>query len=48
MNEAPQGVIVGGWSYVIAAYSVTAVGLGLYMWSLGTRLRRLRGKDHES
>ena len=35
----PEGVIVGGWSYVIAAYSVTVVGLALYAWSLRARSR---------
>jgi CcmD family protein len=38
----PQGVIVGGWSYVIAAYVVVAVGLALYAWSLFQRLRTAR------
>lgn len=46
MNEIPEGVIVGGWSYVIAAYTVTAVGLTVYTWSLRRRLRRLRDHDH--
>lgn len=45
MNDIPEGVIVGGWSYVIAAYTVTAVGLTLYAWSLRSRLRRLRDQD---
>ena len=30
----PEGVIAGGWSYVIAAYALTAVGLLAYGWSL--------------
>lgn len=33
----PEGVIVGGWSYVIAAYGVTAVGLIVHAWSLWRR-----------
>jgi lipopolysaccharide export LptBFGC system permease protein LptF len=41
----PEGVIAGGWSYVIAAYSITAVGLAAYAWSLVHRLRG--GADHE-
>ena len=48
MNEVPEGVIVGGWNYVIAAYTVTAVGLALYAWSLRNRLRRFRDKDPKS
>jgi hypothetical protein len=33
------GVIHGGWSYVIAAYLATALGLLVYGASLWTRLR---------
>lgn len=36
----PEGVIVGGWPSVIAAYSITAIVLGLYVWSLLHRSRR--------
>jgi hypothetical protein len=36
----PEGVIIGGWNYVIAAYSLTAVGLAAYAWSLAHRARR--------
>lgn len=39
MPDAPAGVIVGGWSYAIAAYSITAIGLILYTWSLVARLK---------
>lgn len=41
MSDAvmPEGVIAGGWSYVIAAYTVTAVGLSVYIWTLVSRLR---------
>ena len=35
-----EGVIVGGWSYVVAAYSITAAGLVLYVWSLFARYRK--------
>ena len=35
-----EGVIIGGWNYVIAAYSITATGLILYTWSLVARYRR--------
>lgn len=38
----PEGVIVGGWSYVIGAYAVVAVGLTLYAVSLFQRLRSVR------
>lgn len=40
MPEVPEGVVVGGWSFVTAAYSITAVGLAAYGWSLISRLRR--------
>ncbi len=42
MSDAvmPEGVIAGGWSYVIAAYSVTAIGLSVYIWSLVSRSRK--------
>lgn len=30
----PEGVIVGGWPYVIAAYGITATVLVLYLVSL--------------
>ncbi len=42
---APEGVIIGGWSYVIAAYSITTVGLLLLAWSLRVRLENARNKD---
>ncbi len=35
-----EGVIVGGWPYVIAAYSITVAGLLGYLWSLSRRRRR--------
>jgi hypothetical protein len=38
----PEGVIVGGWEYVIAAYVVTAVGLIAYTWSMVARWREAR------
>ncbi len=36
----PEGVIIGGWNYVIAAYAVLAVGLALYVASLLWRARQ--------
>ncbi len=27
MPEATEGVIIGGWPYVIAAYSITMIGM---------------------
>ncbi len=39
---APQGVIVGGWSYVIATYALSAVVLSAYAGTLLLRLRRTR------
>ena len=41
----PEGVLYGGWSFVIAAYSVTFVGLTIYTWSLLSRLRNLRDEE---
>jgi len=45
MPDAPTGVIVGGWSYVIAAYTITTVGLVAYAWSLVARLRRAADEE---
>gem|GEM_PF-6232167 len=39
MTEAPAGVIAGGWSYVIAAYSLTVVVFAGFLWSLLSRSR---------
>lgn len=39
------GVVVGGWSYVIAAYSVTGIALLLYGVSLMARLRAEGRRD---
>jgi hypothetical protein len=36
------GVVTGGWNFVIAAYTVTLVVLGVYGISLITRLRQER------
>lgn len=41
----PEGIIAGGWAYVIAAYSITALGLAAYIWSL--KLRSRKGADHD-
>jgi hypothetical protein len=34
-----QGVITGGWNFVVAAYSITAAVLLIYGVTLITRLR---------
>ena len=39
-----NGVIQGGWSYVIAAYALTATGLLVYGISLIVRLREGRSE----
>ncbi len=44
---APEGVIIGGWSFVIAAYSITAAGLLLFLWSLRARLKSVRKKEYD-
>lgn len=47
MSEAAvaEGVIIGGWSYVVAAYTITAAGLVSYIWSLFARARRIKHED---
>jgi len=42
-----EGVIVGGWNFVIAAYSVTVVGLVGYGLSLRRRLRSIDQQGDE-
>ena len=39
---SPDGVIVGGWGYVVATYSITGVVLVAYAAWLVIRLRRRR------
>ncbi len=48
LENVPQGVIAGGWKYVIAAYSITFGALILYTWSLVLRERRERHERRES
>ena len=40
-----QGVVIGGWNFVIAAYSLTAAVLTIYGVSLMTRLRAARSEQ---
>lgn len=44
----PEGVILGGWNFVIAAYAITASGLVLYAWSLIRRTRQQLHKEGKS
>lgn len=44
----PEGVIIGGWSYVVAAYVVTAAVLVGYAWSLRSRLSQTQTKSSPS
>ena len=44
-SEIAEGVIIGGWSYVVAAYTITAAGLVSYIWSLFARARRFQDED---
>ena len=37
-----NGVITGGWSFVVAAYSLTTAALLIYAITLFTRLREVR------
>lgn len=39
------GVVQGGWGFVIAAYSITAIGFIVYGISLFARLKELRKHD---
>ena len=39
---APEGVIIDGWNFVVAAYAVTGVVLAAYAWSLRSRLTKLK------
>ncbi len=43
-----EGVIVGGWNFVIAAYCITAAGLVFYSWSLIRRTRQQNRKEGKS
>jgi len=42
-----EGVIIGGWSYVVAAYIITGAGLLAYVWSLLVRLRKSRDRRED-
>ena len=44
----PEGVIIGGWSFVVAAYVITAAGLALYAWSLRSRLKKIQSRIGKS
>jgi hypothetical protein len=43
-----RGVITGGWSYVVAAYTLTTVVLSVYGISLFKRLSEARGPRPEA
>jgi hypothetical protein len=42
-----QGIVSGGWNFVIAAYGITAAVLILYGVTLITRLREARTRSAE-
>ena len=42
-----QGIVAGGWNFVIAAYGITAAVLVLYGVTLITRLREARTRAAE-
>ncbi len=42
-----QGIVSGGWNFVIAAYGVTAAVLLIYGVTLITRLREARSRSAE-
>lgn len=39
------GVVQGGWEFVVAAYTITALGFVIYGVSLVMRLRELKKHD---
>jgi hypothetical protein len=43
----PEGVIIGGWNFVVAAYAVTAVVLAAYAWSVRSRLAKLQSRNRK-
>ena len=43
----PEGVVVGGWGFVIAAYTITAAGLVIYTLTLIARKRRMERKNND-
>jgi hypothetical protein len=42
-----QGVVAGGWNFVVAAYSITIGVLVLYGVTLITRLREAKSRTTE-
>ena len=42
-----QGIVSGGWNFVIAAYGVTAAVLVIYGVTLITRLREAKSRASE-
>ena len=42
-----QGIVSGGWNFVIAAYGITAAVLVLYGVTLITRLREAKSRSTE-
>jgi hypothetical protein len=42
-----NGVVTGGWNFVIAAYSITIAVLAIYGISLISRLRGERSNDSQ-
>ncbi|MCP4204542.1 MAG: hypothetical protein GY769_21750 [bacterium] len=41
MPEAPEGVIIGGWPFVIAAYTITTIGLAAAIARLASWQRKI-------
>lgn len=48
MSEGPAGVIIGGWPYVIAAYSITAFALAANIFRLARAERKAGEKEEGS
>ena len=43
-----EGIIEGGWGYVIAAYVLTAITLTAYAWSLFRRWHKARRSEEKN
>ena len=41
----PEGVVTGGWQFIVPAYLITTVVLAAYVWSISARRKRLEKKE---
>lgn len=41
-----EGVVTGGWQFIVPAYGITALVLAAFVWSIFARGRRLeKGRE---